>query len=325
MDLSVASALLHQQDGVLSRAQAQQCGLDDDDLERLIRRRELARVHPGVYVDRTGPPSWPQLAWAALLFHAPAALADVSALRAHGIRSVPGASGSAAGQGTVHIAVDASRRVVPPPGVVVVRRAGLERRALMNLSPPRLRPEEALLDVASGCADESDAVSVLADACQTGATTAARLHATLVARPRLPRRRLLLAVLDDVAGGALSVLERRYLALVERAHGLPVAGRQVRVVLRAGVTYRDVDYARQGVVLELDGRFVHRGPDREWADLERDVGCLVRGDAPVRLGWNHVLAPCRLAVLVGALLQARGWQGSVRSCGACAAARAGAG
>ncbi|GGM94264.1 hypothetical protein GCM10009721_20640 [Terrabacter tumescens] len=88
MDLSSATRVLRSQDGVLSRAQALECGLDDNDLERFLRRRRLARVHPGVYVDHTGAPTWPQLAWAAVLFHWPAALAGTSALRAHGLRSV---------------------------------------------------------------------------------------------------------------------------------------------------------------------------------------------------------------------------------------------
>src|SRR5512141_290787 len=89
MDLSPVDRVLRSQDGVISRGQALGCGLDDNLLEGLLRRRQLARVHPGVYVDHTGPPTWLQRAWAAVLFHWPAGLAGLSALRAHGIRTVP--------------------------------------------------------------------------------------------------------------------------------------------------------------------------------------------------------------------------------------------
>ncbi|KRB47698.1 type IV toxin-antitoxin system AbiEi family antitoxin domain-containing protein [Terrabacter sp. Root181] len=334
MDLSCAHRLLRSQDGVISRSQALECGLDDNGLERLLRRRELARIHPGIYVDHTGPATWSQRAWAATLFHWPAALAGPSALRAHGLRSFNGGGradawidkgirfGRVADVDPVHVVVDASRRVVPPSGVVVTRRSDFESRVLLHLAPPRLRLDEALLDVASSCRGEADAVAVLSDACQEGATTASRLRATLAARGRLPRRRLLLAILDDIANGTMSVLERRYLSEVERAHGLPTARRQVRAVTRWGVTYRDVEYPELGVVVELDGRFVHAGPAREWADLERDVDAASRGDATLRLGWSHVLEPCRASLLVGQLLRSRGWDGELTSCGpSCGVAR----
>ena len=97
----------------------------------------------------------------------------------------------------------------------------------------------------------------------------------------------------------MSVFERRYLRDVERSHGLPTARRQVKVVTRRGVTYRDVEYSHYAVVEELDGRFVHAGPRREWADLERDVDAVARGESTLRLGWPHVLEPCRASVLVG--------------------------
>jgi hypothetical protein len=324
MELSVAAHVIRSQDGVIARRQALECGLDDNDLERLLRRRELARIHPGVYVDHTGAPSWSQRAWAAVQFHWPAGLAGASALRAHGLRSafpagldagrLPGGSSPERDRvpqrDLVHVVVDAARRVVPPPGVFVTRRVDFERRVQLHLSPPRLRLDEALLDVASSCRDEATAVALLADACQQGSATAGRLHEAASARGRLPRRRALLEILADVAMGSMSVFERRYLVDVERAHGLPAACRQVRVVTRGGVTYRDVEYADQRVVVELDGRFVHVGPRLGWADVERDVEGLIGCETTMRLGWAHVLKPCPAALLVARLLNARGWSGA---------------
>ncbi|MDP3891593.1 type IV toxin-antitoxin system AbiEi family antitoxin domain-containing protein [Nocardioides sp.] len=83
MDHVAVGRLLRSQAGVVARRQVLECGGTDNDIERLVRRREWARVHTGVYVDHTGPLSWEQRAWAAVLAHWPAALAGAAALRAH--------------------------------------------------------------------------------------------------------------------------------------------------------------------------------------------------------------------------------------------------
>lgn len=137
MDLTPARELLREQDGVLSRRQSLQAGLTDRDLARLSRRRELVRVHPGVYVDHTGPLSWQQRAWAAVLFSWPAALCAESALAAHGVRSAvrdlavrdlaAGVRRAGAAAPVMHVAVDERRRVTEPDGVRVHRRAGPTR------------------------------------------------------------------------------------------------------------------------------------------------------------------------------------------------------
>ncbi len=55
---ATVSQVLGQQEGVIARRQAVAAGLTSDDVARLLRRREWARVHPGVYVDHTGPLPW---------------------------------------------------------------------------------------------------------------------------------------------------------------------------------------------------------------------------------------------------------------------------
>src|SRR4051812_11415749 len=76
------AVLLEDQAGVVARRQLLEVGLTHVDVARLLRRRELRAIHPGVYVNHTGEPSWSQLAWAAVLYCWPAALAGQSALRA---------------------------------------------------------------------------------------------------------------------------------------------------------------------------------------------------------------------------------------------------
>jgi hypothetical protein len=156
---------------------------------------------------------------------------------------------------------------------------------------------------------DAAAVAVLGDACQLRRTTPQRLADALLDLSRLPRRRLLTEVLDDVAAGACSALERRYLLRVERPHGLPTAQRQRRVREGRSSAYRDVEYLGTGLVVELDGRLGHERPADRWADLDRDVATALRGGLTVRLGWQQSLQPCRTAAAVSLLLAARGWTG----------------
>jgi hypothetical protein len=304
--------LIRTQGGVLSRRQVVGCGGDDNLIERMVRRRIWQPVHPGVYVNHTGKPSAEQKRMGAVLYAWPAALAGESALLAHGVRNVEAAG--------VTVAIDGARRVRPQPGMRVVRLTNLADRVLWNLNPPRIRLELAILQVASErwlAAGEAAAVALLGDVCQQRRTTPARLLEAVEGLPCLHGRAFVAGVLADVASGAFSVLERRYLTHVERAHGLPRARRQSPVVDQARRGFRDVLYEEQRLVIELDGRLGHEWATDQWADLERDLRAATGELLTVRLGWGAVVDPCRLAPLVGELLQVRGWRGSPRRCRRC--------
>ncbi|WP_067434945.1 hypothetical protein [Nocardioides jensenii] len=191
--------------------------------------------------------------------------------------------------------------------------------ALMHLSPPRIRVEHAVLDVASQAPDDAGAVSVLSDAVQSRRTTPDRLLDALKRRPRLARRQLLLRLLVDVSSGAFSALEHRYLRDVERRHGLPTASRQRRARREKAVVFRDVSYPEFAVNVELDGRLGHEWTEDGWDDLDRDIDALVDRQVTVRVRWRQILDPCRLAAALTRLLWARGWTGRPIACGdACA-------
>ncbi|WP_206065014.1 hypothetical protein [Nocardioides sp. JQ2195] len=300
------------QAGVISRRQVLACGGNDNDIERLVRRREWARVLGGVYVDHTGPLSWEQRAWVAVLSHWPAALIGRSALDAHGVRR---RSGLRSADAEIHIGIDATRTATVVEGIRVKRLRGFDTTVQWHLHPPRVRLEGALLQVAAEAADEASAVAVLADACQTRRTTAERLRGALAAIPRQRHRRLLLSILEDVACGAFSVMERLYLTGVERRHRLPAARRQRLVRSGRSVAHRDIDYEAWRLVVELDGRLGHEWSDDRWADLDRDVVSAVEDEMTLRVGWKQVLEPCRLAAAVARILVARGWDGKPRACG----------
>jgi hypothetical protein len=311
MDLTIVDRLLFLQDGVISRRQVLGAGGDDNDIERMLRRRVWSRIHPGVYVDHTGVPTQDQREWAAVLHYDPAALAGRSALRRYGVRT---GTDRPADNGIIEIAVDHTRNVTDVPGVMVARMRHFSKRVMTNLSPPRLRLEQAVLDVVDAAPDETLAVAVIADACRSRRTNVDRLLAALDGRGRMRHRTMVHRILADASAGIHSMLEWMYLTRVERRHRLPTAKRQ-RIV-RKGKTaaYRDVDYRELQTIVELDGRLGHELTLDRWADLERDVDAAVDGRLTVRLGWRHVVEPCRTAVAVDGILRARGWSGSAAPC-----------
>ncbi|MGV0806112.1 type IV toxin-antitoxin system AbiEi family antitoxin domain-containing protein [Mycolicibacterium setense] len=294
--------VLGQQDGVISRGQALAAGLAEHEIRRLLRRNEWARVHAGVYVGHTGPLTWSQRAWAAVLYAAPAALCFESALKPD---TLP-----------IHVAVARQRSMLAEPaGVRIHRVAHLQERVLWNVSPPRMRYEEAALDVACQAKSELDAIAVLANACQSRRTTARRLLHTLDTRGRVRRRRWLRAVLVDIADGTCSVLEHGYLVRVERPHGLPRAIRQKRSTSSVGVCYRDAEYGER-VVVELDGRVFHDSATRRDADFERDLDAAVDGRSTVRLSYGQVFdRPCQTASKIALVLQRHGIAVAGHPCG----------
>ena len=305
--------LLEVQSGVVSREQVIGLGLTDADVRRLARRREWARVHPGVYVNHTGPLTWRQRAWAAVLCCAPAALCDESAIRAV---AGPGFRRHLEG-GAIHVAIDHSRKVVAPGGAVVHRVVGLEEMVLWNTSPPRMRLEHATVRVAARAERDIDAIAWIADAVGARLTLRDRLAAAATGISRLPRRPFLVSVIGDVTTGTCSTLEHGYLTRVERPHGLPTAQRQFRESAK-GPLYRDAAYEELGVIVELDGRTFHSKSRRHDADLERDLDAATSGRTTIRLGWGQVFdRGCSTAFKVGSVLQDHGWAGEVRRCPSC--------
>jgi len=307
------AAPLDLQSGVVSRRQALAAGLLPHDIRRRIRRREWTPAFAGVYVDHNGPLTWLQRGWAAVLLGWPAALCHDSALRAS---DGPGRRDHDDGR-PIHIAVDRTRSVVEPAAVVVHQLADLDQKVQWNRTPPRVRIEHTVLDLAAEAPDELEAIARVANAVQARRTTAPRILEALDTRTRIARRSFLAGVLDDVAAGTCSVLEHGYLTRVERPHGLPVAERQVMESSR-GTVYRDVEYRPYGALVELDGRLFHDSAADRDRDLDRDLDSVVDGRTTARLGWGQVFGrPCETAVKVGRLLQRRGWVGRPQPCPEC--------
>jgi hypothetical protein len=301
-----ALALLAKQDDVVSRAQLLDLGLDDNVIERMLRRRELFRAARGVYRRHPGDPSWTQSVWIACLRFAPAAADPASTLALVGIGHRPKRVG---------VVVEHERRVVGEKGIAVTRMRDFTKQTKLDQHPPRLKLERAAILAASGKPDEQAVVALLADVTHSRRTTPARLRRHLRGLSRVAHRALIEAVLVDLEDGQCSNLERLFVARVERPHGLPPGQRQVRRRTDGKVVYRDVEYLGGLLVVELDGRLGHDTSEERWADAERDLVTTLQGGRTLRLVWQQVLDSCRAAQVVAALLGALRWQGRAVPCG----------
>lgn len=303
-----AARELELQDGVASREQLILGGYTPNDIRRAIRRREMQAAHRGVYVTHAGPLTWRQRAWAAVLYAEPAALCGPSVLE-------PNRTDDA--RGPIHVAIDHTRRLDPPPGIVVHRTVGLSRQIFAADRPPRLKLEDNALLQAREATSELEVIGLLTDVIGRRGVTSHAVRTALTRHPRLPRRAFVSALLADVDAGTCSVLEHAYLTRVERAHGLPTATRQSERLTPSGKEFRDVEYGTHGLVVELDGRLNHDSWSAQGRDADRDLDDLaLGGQATARLRWHQVFgSSCRTAARIAQILRACGWKGAPTLCG----------
>lgn len=310
LDLEALQHLLvWRQSGVVARRQVLELGGDDNDIERMIRRRELTVVLSGVYVNHTGPLSRQQREWAAVLAYWPAALTRESALHNRPLD-------------VVEIAVALDRKLVGTERIWIHRTPDFTRRVNWRGAPPTIDIEHATIDVMSSQIAKGDvarAFTLLADICQTRRTSPQKIAATLASRERVSGRRMIAPMISDLADGACSVLERGYIQRVERPHGLPSPRRQNASAATGRRTHQDIHYDQFGVVVELDGRAFHDNAAARDADAKRDLAKLsVNNDLTARVTYGLVFRePCWTAAAVGALLRRRGWTGPFLRCPDC--------
>ena len=296
--------VIHEQHRVVSRAQLQAAGVSDAVVRQRLRSRRWQTVHPGVYMTHTGPVGYDEHLVAALLYAGPeAAWSHYTAAEQFGLIKPDD-------RRPVYVSVPWRRRVRARPNLVITRDTHWEDRQAAVI-PPRSRPAEAVLEIVGISGSLDAAAAVVAEACQSGRVSPDQILAALVGRHRLRHRAALGQILADVAQGAHSLLELRYLRDVERAHGLP-AGQRQRAV---DGEYTDVAYAPYELVVELDGRF-HFAPRRRWRDLDRDNRAALRSEATLRYGWLDVTSrPCAAAVQVLQVMRRKDPNLPARACG----------
>lgn len=306
--------LVRLQDGVISRRQAVKSGFSPDVIDRLVRTGRWQALRRGVYLTHSGDPSRAAVLWAAVRYTGPgAALSHETAAELCGLNDRC--------DSRIHVTIPTNRRVNSAADLTIHRSSRVAESVHPSLRPPRIRVEDTVLDLVDAAATFDAALGVACAACQRRLTTADRLAAAISRRKKLRWRVGLTTALGEVGAGAHSLLEYRYLYLVERPHGLPKAIRQAKVSDGGSNRYVDNLYRDYGLCVELDGLQAHPD-DQRWRDLRRINKLTEHGLVTLRYGWSDIdLRPCETAVQVAAVLRSRGWPGHARPCGPGCAAR----
>jgi hypothetical protein len=257
--------LIDHQDGVLAIGQAVDAGMTAEWIRNQVRCGRWQVMHRGVYASFTGMASRRAELWGALLRAGPdAVLSHQTAAELYGLAD----GHSRLIQLTVPHGSNPERRG-RIPGVVIHRSRSLARTRHPALTPPRTRVEATVLDLIEGARDFDEAYDWICRAIGRRLTTADRLLAALKDRPKFRWRHDIELALGYAMGGALSLLEFRYVRGVEEPHGLPTAMRQVRVRQATGNRYLDNYYEQYRACIEIDGTAAHR-EDEQWRDKNRD-------------------------------------------------------
>lgn len=291
------------QAGVVTRAQAFDCGLSKAHVDGHLAHGRWQGVYRGVYATFSGPVPRRSILWASVLRAGPdALLSHETAAEVSGLAQRPSRS--------VHVTVPADRSPVPIEGVVIHRSTRASTSRHPTRLPPQTRVEDTVVDLTQTAVHIEDAISWLARAVGGRFTTAARLAARLRERPKLRWRSILCAALGDVEAGCHSLIELTYLRDVERPHGLPASQRQAR--RETSPHYDDVRYQRYATRVELDGLAAHPQHER-WRDMRRDNAAIVDGDRVLRYGLGDAES-YPVAAQVASVLRLGGWRGSPRPC-----------
>lgn len=301
-------AMVKRQCGVFARWQANAMEVDPGAVTARLRSGRWQRLYHGVYAAFTGGLCREAELWAAVVRFGPrAVLSHQTAAELEGFAARPSR--------LIHVTVPLAQHRAHVPGIIVHRSGRLDLARHPLRTPPRTRVEETALDLAHLAATFDDAFGWISRPCCKGLTTPALLGQVMQSRSKIRWRAELTLALNDVDEGVHSPLEYRYVHNVERAHGLPVAKRQVLIVRGGHRQYLDNLYQDCGLGVELDGQAFHPAEAR-WQDISRDNALAADGIVILRYGWPDVSdRPCQVAIQVGGAARSRGWPGALRRCG----------
>jgi predicted transcriptional regulator of viral defense system len=294
--------ILHAQDRVVAAAQARALGMSADAIRSKVDSGRWQRVYHGVYATFAGDlPRRAQL-WAAVLrCGRSAVLSHESAAETHRLADGPAS--------TIHVTVPLGSnpaRLADLAGVVVHRSANWQADPQHQWNLPRTPITGTVLDLVDSAASLDDAFGWLSRAITGRRATMAALRDALAERKKISRRSWLTDALADVSDGVHFPLELRWTRDVQRAHGLPVATRQVRRQDADGIGFLEGHYARYNLAVELDGLAFRPA---ENGDGERDHAAVIGANTTIlRYGFRQVANhPCDQAAQFARALVMKGW------------------
>ena len=260
--------LLKDQGGVITIGQAVSTGLPAKAVRDQVRAGRWQVMQRGVYAAFTGRPTREAELWAALLRAGPAeaVLSHQTAAELWGLLDGPSR--------VIHVTVphDSNpERRGQIPGAVVHRSRSLQHARHPVAKPPRTRVEETVLDLVDCARSFEEAYGWICCAIGRRRTTAARIRVALLARPRIQGSgRMWGLTIGYARGGALSVLEFRYVRGVEHAPWAPPLrhgrrGYGMRQAIGTWTTFMREYHSN----VEIDGAAAHP-EDEQWRDKSRD-------------------------------------------------------
>ncbi|MFG1886875.1 DUF559 domain-containing protein [Micromonospora sp. NPDC049051] len=294
--------LLFRQDEVISLDQALR-HLSRKAIRYRVTSRRWRHVHRGVFVAHNGPIGPAQLRWIAVLAAGPGAmLGGLTAAQAGGLRGFSDLA--------IHLLLPAGRRRELPQRVVAHRTTHLPERDVLAIGQPRrTMPARSVVDAAQWARTDAEARAIVAAGFQQRIVCEKDLRDVLDRMPRLRRRKLILTVATDAAGGAHSLAELDFLSLARRA-GLPEPTRQrVRYDATGRRRYLDAYFEEWRVHVEIDGG-QHLDPRAAWTDMRRQNDLWVEGDRVLRFpAWALRAHPGEVIAQLRTALRRAGWPG----------------
>jgi hypothetical protein len=268
----------------------------------------------GVVVAQSGPLTDHQFLRAALLRAGPgAALAGLTAARLDGLKGFEDKRPFA--ETAIHLLVPAGhRRRTPPPGLTVMThyaRALTDQDVHPTRQPRRTRIARSLIDAATWMPTERGSMAVLAAGVQQRLVRVDDLRMVADRIETLRRRKLIVEVLGDIAGGSQALSELDFIRLVVRPFGLPDPSRQsARRDRRGRRRWIDAAWDERKIAVEIDGAQHTEDPLQRWHDMERDIDLVLDGYRTLRFpAWLVRKSPEYVARRILEALRTAGHRG----------------
>ncbi|RKS69178.1 hypothetical protein CLV35_3352 [Motilibacter peucedani] len=273
-------------------------------VEWRLRRGDWQTPAKGVVVTHNGPLSTEQELWVDVVVGGRGAvLAGLTAASLAGLR---GFDDSARRR---WVLVPHGRKVTHArPGLVVRSSSMLGPEAVQaGTRPPRTRIARSLIDAVSWARSDRHAEALLLAGVQQRLVLPGALAVETARRSNFPRRSVAARAVAEAVGGAQTLSEAEF-GRICRAAGLPAPDRQTRRLDASGrARWLDCEWARYGLVVEIDGRG-HMDVRQWWADMLRDAHLVVEGKRVLRFPSFIVREePDLVASLVASALELGGW------------------
>jgi very-short-patch-repair endonuclease len=298
-DRRALEILLREQERVITRAQATDCGLSPAQIQHRIRPGgPWQRLLPGVYLAVTGTPTPRQAEIAAMRRAGPkSALTGIAALRHHGVR-VPDSR-------FMTVLVPAERHRQNCGFVRVWPTTRMPEFVMADGAIRFTLAARAVTDTARELSSFREVRAVAADAVQRRQCRLDQLTVELAGAP-LRQSAWLRRALEEVADGVRSVAEGDLRTLIKAA-GLPAPMFNAQLYVgRTLLAVADAWWPDAGVAVEVDSREWHLSPEDWQRTLRRHAsmsahGIIVLHVTPhqIRIEADRVAADIRAALQCG--------------------------